>query len=360
MTLRALGRRLAFAFLFCCASVASRPTQAQKPAAGPVSLQWVRGAGAESCADGRELARRVEAKLGRAVFGTPASASLLIEGQVTHQGHGFTATLRSFDAQNAALGARDVRSARADCEELSETVAVVLAIMIDPEAAMGGAPAAPVPEPEPSSEAPCACAPSEPAAPEAAPDGPQDPPPPQEAKAREPSRAVSAFARVAWGHAPTAIWGAGVALELGLRRFGGVRLEAAAFAEREVELTEVANAGSRVRVLYAGAQFCPLWGASPRLFGALCAGAAAGALQARSYGLENAPKDTLNPLFNLTLSGRASVRLAGPVHLFAGATVGAAMLRTLFEAELRDGTQVELFEQGAFTVEGDLGLGGRF
>jgi hypothetical protein len=330
--------------------------RAEPPASANVSLQWVRGAGAEACVDGRVLAERVETKLGRPVFAAAREAAWLVEGRVERTAAGFQATLRSYDDQGELLGSREVVSTQARCDELSETVAVVLAVMLDPEA--GGplserpapqAPQAAQPQAEP---APC------PTAPPAQVDSPAAPPEPP---ARQRTRfEVSAFGRGAYGHLPSLAGGAGVAFEAAFRRFGGARLEGVAFAEREVALEAVPGAGTRVRVLYAGAQYCPLWRDHARLRISACAGLSGGALQHRGFGLAPGRADSLSPLLNATAGARVSLQLVRSLRLQVGTNLSVPLMRTLFEARLQDGTRAELFEQRAFAVELDVGLGSTF
>lgn len=324
-----------------------------------VSLQWVRAAEAQGCVDGRELARRVESKLRRATFGAPRDAELIIEGSAERRGDGYRAELRTYDAEGKALGSREVLSDRSSCDELSETVAVVLAVMIDPAGALN--PSAPLPPVTPE--------PAPPAKPEPAPEPELPPPvpaPPIGQTAAIPtahrpavSPEASAFARGAYGPVPKLMWGGGVALELAFRRWGGVRIEAVALAERAVNLSGPPGAGAEVRAFYGSVLYCPLWGIRGRWRGAACAGLSAGAMQNRGFGFDK-PKSSTSPLFDGVLSARGAVRVWRSFGVYGGGGLSVPFARTSFEGTLADRTLVELFQQPELGGQFDLGLGSRF
>jgi hypothetical protein len=102
------------------------------------SLSWVRLPGAERCATAPELARAVESRLAREVFVAPRHADLSVEGRVTpRDGGGYTATFAVATADGTVLGERTLDSADPDCHALTETVAFVVAVLIDPDAEAG-------------------------------------------------------------------------------------------------------------------------------------------------------------------------------------------------------------------------------
>ncbi len=321
------------------------------------TLHWVREAGAQDCIDGRELARRVESKLRRPVFDAPRDAELLVEGTAQRKGEGYRAALHTYDREGKPLGSREVLSERASCDELSEAVAVVLAVMIDPAGALH--PPAPVP---PAPEAPSEPA-REPPAPEethteqASPPCPEQPPPPAAPGAPSPRAEVSAFARATHGHVPAFVWGGGVAFELELTRWGGVRLEGVMFAERAVD--GPMGTGVDVRVFYGSALYCPLWWSAGRLRASACMGLAAGALQSRAFGFDRG-RDSASPLFDGVLDVHGALRLWRGLGLYAGGGLSTPFARTRFAGTLPDGSPMALFEQPALSGRFDLGLGTRF
>ncbi|MFT3927929.1 MAG: hypothetical protein QM778_35705 [Myxococcales bacterium] len=342
---------------------------AEVPSAPPpprASLHWVRAPSAQDCIDGRELARRVESKLHRPVFEAPRDAQLIVEGSAVREGKTLRAELRTFDAQGKALGSREVVSERASCEELSETVAVVLAVMIDPAGALAPPPSGGVTEPAPTEPAPpkpseaseptpAAVCPAPPPAPP-----PWEPTPNPKPAAHVPTRAdVSAFIRADWGHLPKPLLGGGVALELRVGRWGGMRFEGSVFAERTVDADEPPDTGADVRVLYAGAAYCPLWGERGRVRTSGCAGLAAGAMQSQGFGF-NKENQSVSPLVDATLDLRGAVRLWKALGFYWGAGLMVPLVRTTLQATLPDRTHVTVLEQPPLAGRIDLGLGARF
>lgn len=96
--------------------------------------------GAESCVSGPELARRVEARLGRPVFGAPGEAALLVEGRAERTAEGWRATVGLTGPDATAAGERVLVSRAETCDALGDAVVVAVALMIDPVGGLGGAP----------------------------------------------------------------------------------------------------------------------------------------------------------------------------------------------------------------------------
>jgi hypothetical protein len=94
--------------------------------------------GAESCVATQDLAKAVEARLGRPVFVSAAAADVSVEGRIEPgPGHtGFRAVLTLHDAHGALLGTRELNRASASCDDLREPLALVVAVMVDPDAAL--------------------------------------------------------------------------------------------------------------------------------------------------------------------------------------------------------------------------------
>jgi len=103
-------------------------------------FSWVRGEGAGTCPDGPTLAARVSERLGRNPFSETGSQS--IEGSVAVREGRLQAELRVRDAGGVARGSRELGSAGSDCVELADAVVLAVALTIDPNAALGGPPAA--------------------------------------------------------------------------------------------------------------------------------------------------------------------------------------------------------------------------
>jgi hypothetical protein len=348
-----LGRLAAFAG---ATAFAGSPAAAQaSPAAGEepkraAALNWLRAPGAEGCADATTLARAVEARLGRSVFVAPSSALLNIEGRAEHGEGGYRAELHVFDEHGAELGSREVQSSQASCEELSQAVSVVLAVMVDPDGALA-------PQPAPSAPIVQAAAP-----PVLLPEAKAAPCPVCEwpRRRRVLSSGVLAFARVALGQLPRAAPGFGLGWELTVADWLGVRIEGVGFLEQRAHMGAQPSAGAQLRVLYGGLELCPLWRGAGAFRLGLCAGAELGALQSRSFGLSGAARDANDFLAQAAGMARVSYRFAQHVALHAAAGMLVPITRTLYEAALASGERATLFQTRAVGGQFDLGIGGYF
>ena len=100
------------------------------------SLSWLRLPGAESCPGVKDVAQRVDSRLGHAAFVAPSDAELTIEAAIAKaaDSSGWELTMRMFDARGEALGNRHLSLAQADCSEAIDNAALALALMIDPDA----------------------------------------------------------------------------------------------------------------------------------------------------------------------------------------------------------------------------------
>jgi hypothetical protein len=304
---------------------------------GTLALHWVRLPGSEACIAGDALARVVETKLRRNVFPTPRDATILIEGYVAKTDNGFRAELRMTSAKGDPLGLRDLSSSDASCRELSETLGVVLAVMIDPDAAKRSPSDLPgEPEPEVKEEA-----------------------------AAEPARNnhTLAFGRVLLGITKKALVGFGAAYERALGRAGGLRIEAVTFLEsddtRPVD-TLPKDAATHVRVAYVGVAYCPLWLTFSQARLAGCAGFEVGAVNAHDDGFPLPTGDQTGVWLSASASLRLAIVLHGPLeaHL-AGSFLGAFGTPLVIrgpEGQLHSILPKNAPVGGVF----DLGLGARF
>jgi hypothetical protein len=105
---------------------------ASAQAPGRAALHWVRGVGAESCIEPRDLAERVEAITGL-VLVAASSAGVSIEAQIARNARG-SFVLRARFAESAAAGpaARVLPFVTGDCRTLDGSIALVIATMIAP------------------------------------------------------------------------------------------------------------------------------------------------------------------------------------------------------------------------------------
>jgi hypothetical protein len=106
------------------------------------ALSWVRQPGAEPCIAAAELAQRVERLIGP-VLTSASRARLSIEGRIAPRVAmpGFAVVIVTSEPDGRILGQRELSSAESDCHLLDERLAFVIAIAIDPDAALAELPA---------------------------------------------------------------------------------------------------------------------------------------------------------------------------------------------------------------------------
>lgn len=135
-------------FLACLSGLllATSPVRAQD--AETASLGWSRLPGAESCPTAIELGEAVERNLGRDVLVAAPDAALSIEGRIEPAEGGFRAVLAVARRGGASEGERVYQHAGA-CVDALEPLALIVALMIDPDAEPEAEPEA-APEAEPA------------------------------------------------------------------------------------------------------------------------------------------------------------------------------------------------------------------
>jgi hypothetical protein len=321
----------------------SPPAQAGGAERGPIALHWVRLPDTERCIAGDALARAVESKLRRSVFPAARDATILIEGHVRKSEQGYAAELHMRDQSGKALGSRELASRDESCTELSDTLAVVLAVMIDPDAAKrppSAQPAAGKEQPETAN------------------------------KAAEGDNRVLAFGRALLAITDRPLLGFGTAYERSLGVAGGLRIEVAMFAENSTPLREIAPtpvAEALVRVAYAGVAYCPLWleFTRTRLIG--CAGLELGGVRGHDSNFPIVHPDRQSPPdgTGLWASASASVRLAITIvgsleaHVAAG-LVGVFGHRFVVRDQNDSAVPILPGDEVPLGALLDLGLGARF
>jgi hypothetical protein len=122
------------------ALVASGLAQAAEPPVDRYALAWVRATGAEACPSSPELGRLVEATVGADLV-PPTQATMLIDALVAPKpGGGFRTLVRLNSAAGEALGERRLESDDARCSDVTRSTLLVLAVMMNPDAAAQGLP----------------------------------------------------------------------------------------------------------------------------------------------------------------------------------------------------------------------------
>ncbi len=346
-------RRVASVLVFALALVASvaLPSgQARADEAGArartSSLSWVRMPGAEGCVATQALARAVEERLGREVFVSAAQADVSVEGRVAPKkaGGGWHAVVTVRDAQGALLGTREVDRPDASCESMTSPLALVVAVMIDPDAALGPKPAPPKDEPPPP---PTVIVKREQVFVPVAVPTPPDP---------QPFRFEGSAAMTgALGFLPGPAVGLAALGLLEPRKaipfigFGGYWFDNAAKAE--------GGASNSFSVFLLGSGFCPLWhhGKGAHLYA--CALGHLGLLRSHTTGFTASRADESHVVWNGGLDLRATILVVRPFAVRAGAQAMIPILRDKFTYTRADGAETDLFRMSPVVGMVDLGIG---
>ncbi|WP_437307147.1 hypothetical protein [Sorangium sp. So ce388] len=329
--------------------------------AGPrtSSLAWVRMPGAEACVDARTLALAVERRLGRVAFVPPTLGEMAIEGRIERsQGGGvWRATIRVFGAGGTAIGSREIEADQVDCRAIDDQLELVIALLVDPDAALvlpraAGSPAASAGGGASGAGAPVRPAPLPPAAPAAA-ALPACPPAPA---------APSASWRV--GGAVEAVGGLGLLpgpASLGI----GVRAHATPPSGPGFELGGVLWASPNVRdapgspafsLAYGSLSVCPIEIARGGTALSGCVGAMLGSLRVEGSAVPSRFRHE-RLVFDLSLDTRARRRLVGPLFGAVGLGIAVPTVQDVYFYTDASGARHDIFKVSPVSAILDLGLG---
>lgn len=332
-----VGLALACALLGSFASPArAEPASTPRPA----SLGWTRLEGAEGCIGAGDLARAVEALLGKRAFVSAAESELSIEGRVAPRAEGgFRASLEVADRDGQSLGRRDLDTSADDCRALDEPLRLAIALMVDPEGALG-APSPPPPEPPPPASPPLESAPQP---------SPISTPPP----APTPWRGDLALgATFGFGLLPSVA--PGLVLSASLEPPWFVPLESVLSVYLPQSIASPAGLEASLFTMRGEGYVCPLSHVGETLGARACLGGELGLLSAEGAAVDDA-EEGLRVQFGVGLRGRLGLRVAAPLGLYAAGSVAVRPLREGFATLDEAGGQVELFRPSL--VNGALELG---
>ena len=308
------------------------------------SLGWVRGAGAEGCLGTRALAEAVEARLGRQVFVSAARAEVAVEGQIERGPAGsWRATIAVAGEGGRILGTRELVRDAASCRELDEQLVLVIAVMIDPDAALH-APPLPTAAPAPIAAPPVIIQREVVPVPYPAPPRP------------EPFRAgVHLGAVFALGLLPQPGVGLSLRGRLTPPRWPTLELGGAIWAANQAES---GNVGARFSLAEGFIAACaPEVAALTGLTLGGCLGLRGGVLRAGGFGFDLAQSPE-RPTFAASLEGRVRWRIVGPLVLAVSPGLVLPFVRDRFFYSVDAGPKLEVFRMSplAGTLEATLGL----
>jgi hypothetical protein len=257
--------------------------------------------------------------------------------------------IKTTRADGSPVGTRELESKEPTCDRLGEEVALVIAVTIDPDAALGSPPETPAPAPP----KPAAC----PACPTPKPEirvierekvVVREPPAPAEPWQLEARLAATGSVGLLPGFSP------GLATAVGVTPPGFVPLEATgrAWLERSAE---VESGGARFTLLAAGLAACPRTRVRPA-FAHFCGGVTAGSMRARGFGFDDSSEQA-KALVLVTAGLRLSLPISSAVFVFGGAQIEGAVVRPRFFYTDAAGDQHDVHRVPPLGGTGELGLG---
>jgi hypothetical protein len=295
----------------------SRAAAADPPPPVTSALNWTRLPGAESCIGVRELQAAVEKRIGRALFVSATEADVLVEGNIEpiSNARGWRAQIRLSDADGVDLGTREIQNKEPSCRSLDPSLALAIALMVDPESVRAGRPPVVIPKEKP------------PAAGTGAPPPPA--PPVQDHRPQRLRVKVAAGASLGWGFLPG--FGAGAAGRVALERNGspGLEIDARLWPSQTTNLLAPSELFASFWSAQGGFSVCPLQGgkASTRFTG--CLGTTIAIVHA-TFPDEPRPQESTGFRVDLTTQGRLSRRILGPLLVDLGFTLGIPISQPSF------------------------------
>jgi hypothetical protein len=266
----------------------------------------------------------------------------VVEGRVEPSGAGgFRATVTVTDEHGAVQGAREIRTASPRCSAMDDDLVLVIAVTIDPDAALGSvrpAPGKPRPLPSPIRPAPADC--------------PAPPPPPSPSPWRA---SLEAGGTAMVGLLPRAAGGVLIRTHVTPPRFWSFDVGAVVFPAVGAQQ---GGASASFQLTEAFVNVCPLTVGKSSVAFSACAGVQAGALHAQGSGVlvSSSPEEAL---FNVAVEGRVRWRPWGPLLLGAGLGLAVPVLRTRF-TYVYAGTSTDLFTVAPIAGTLDLSAGVEF
>ncbi|WP_437834389.1 hypothetical protein [Sorangium sp. So ce1153] len=323
------------------------------------SLAWVRMPGAEACVDARTLALAVERRLGRAAFVPPTLGDMAIEGRIerSREAGVWRATVRVFGAGGTAIGSREIEADQVDCRAIDDQLELVIALLVDPDAALvlpraAGSPAASAGGGAPGAGAAVRPAPLPPAAPATA-ALPACPPAPAAPSA--PWRvggAVEAVGGLGLLPGPASV-GVGVRAHATPPRGPGFELGGVLWASPAVREAPGSPAFS---LAYGSLSVCPIEIARGGTALSGCVGARLGSLRVEGSAVPSRFRHE-RLVLDLSLHTRARRRLVGPLFGAVGLGIAVPTVQDVYFYTDASGARHDIFKVSPVSAILDLGLG---
>lgn len=388
-------QRLSTSWLFLILLQLVAPMSVRGSAPAP-ALSWVRESGAESCITSIELAKQVEALLGRLIFVSASEAELVVEGYVRpNDTVGFTAKLVVSDSSGKTLGSRDLATDQPDCKTLNEALVLVIAVTLNPKSGLAASSMLP---PESSSllDALFAAEPTEPdpklldlkisSADSSGPTRAEQKKPVTDRKQSTPvkqdkpvspsensdteylsalpeQRSTVAFGAsgvTGTGLLPDLNFGVAALFRLMLPEIWPIEISGTFWLPNQGSLNQSGSKSRTIELVHAGPSICPLNWHWKRFSSVGCVGAQFGVIRAKTVGLYDNSGSTTKPVINFDLSASFEVEVFG--HFFPRLAVRAALptLQHNFRYFDQIGVSRELFFMSQIGLITELGLALKF
>ena len=314
-------------------------------------LAWQGGPSGSNCIEARELEKAVEASLGRPLFAPKGQADVRVSGAISQADGKWLVRLTLTSAEGEPMGERDLESESADCSALDDSLALVLAVMLD-------IPKTRIPEPTRSAPEPAAlpsAAPPPPASPRVSTlRVPKDTPP------RRPrwSFEVGLAALGAYGLLPEVTFGVRGHVAVKPPEFWKVGVDVGSYASVDETLGST-DAGASFSPKELGVFVCPfeLPGSGFQLEG--CLVQHVGTLHVEGFGFDK-NEEQARPYVNVGLAFAAGLQIFGPLSVRGGIDTQVPLLRETFRYGSQDGEEPSLFRMAAVLVAGQIGLAAQF
>ncbi len=298
---------------------------------------------AKQCLDAPALERAVDVRLRRHAFRADSPVTLYVEVVLTKAPQiGWQAQISVRDAAHALLGSRSIASSAAHCSSLDDSLALVVALLVD---------APPAPPPAPASSTPTSTETATPAEASATPISL----PPDTHAPREPWQlGLRAGGALVVGALPGAAPGVEAGLELAPPRAPTIQLFGKTFFTRRANRADRA-AGADFSASAFVLELCPIALQSGALSWAACGGQAVGWVRAKSFGFDvNTSSSHLS--YALVASSFLDCSLTRSFALRLEARAELPVTRDSFDYGARNGSEPTLYEMSPIAASLDVGF----
>jgi len=318
--------------------------------------------GVDQCLGARALERAVDFRLRRHAFRADLPATLYVTVILRRDPEaGWTAEIAVRDAAATLLGTRNIASLARHCSSLDESLALVVALLVDdppsPEVPLESPTSPPTPLDTAPTSAPAPSAHAEPPPPAPA---PISKPtritlPPETHAPREPWHvAVQASGALAFGLLPGVAPGVQAGIELAPPHGPALELFGASFFARRAQRAN-GSAGADFNASAIGLELCPLEYERAALRWTACGGQSVGWVSVKSFGFD---VDSSSSHLRYALLGWSGLELF-MTRTFAvrfGARVEIPLSREIFDYSARDGSEPTLYETSPIAALLDVGV----